>query len=748
MGKVTKKLVIAWRKWFAANVASILAVAAFFSSIATYFAISDNSNPAEPHTTLILGLLSINIIFLLALAVVIANKITSLWLARKRGSVGSRLQARIVIMFSLVSIIPTGIVAVFSIFYSIFVIQGWFSDRVGTVLEESVKVAEGYVDEHRDRIRADALTIANYLNSQYQRFSADPKNFARDVSTQARLLALNEAMVFRKSDYDSFGSNDVIARTQLSFSLENQIQFLKEKRPDLLEKADEGDVVTYISPHVSELGSDKILSLLRLYRFNDAYLLVGRFVDKKVLAHMENSKGAVYEYSLIKQRLTSQQVQFGIVFVIVALLLLFAALWVGISFAGELVNPIVDLIRGTERVKAGDLDTRVKEGPEDDEIATLNRAFNRMTEQLQRHNREMMDVNQIIDSRRRFTEDVLSGVTAGIIALDSKKTITLYNKTAPNLLSVTKKQLQGKNISEIFPEAIRLLEEVIYSPQTMLQEEISIVRNNRRSALLVRVVREEFSDKLEGFIVTFDDITELQSAQRSAAWADVARRIAHEIKNPLTPIHLSTERLKKKYGKDLKGEDAELFYRYLDTISRHVGNIGNIVEEFVSFARMPSPSLKQVNLIDLVREALLSQETAHDAIEFMFHAPKEDKKYVPILVNGDAGQISQVLTNVLKNSAEALEEKDGGDKKIEITISESDYINVEITDNGTGFPEDIISRVTEPYVTTKARGTGLGMAIVSKVMSDHYGRVKISNLRNKSEQIIGAHVLLQFPKVE
>jgi two-component system nitrogen regulation sensor histidine kinase NtrY len=379
-------------RWLLDNLAPMLMVASIFSSMATYYAISNTSTPAEPHTTQILILVVINIILLLALAVFVTNKIAALWLARKRGSVGSRLQTRIVIMFSLVSIIPTSIVAVFSIFYSIFVIQGWFSERVGTALEQSVKVAEGYMDEHRKRIVGDGLTFANYLNVHYERFSADPKNFSRDVTAQAHVLALNEAMVFRKNDISSFGS-EVVAKTRRSFALENQIAYLRDERPDLIEKADNGDVVTYFPKRAEGESSDRILSLLRLYRYKDAYLLVGRFVDSKVLSHMAISKGAVHEYSLIKTRLTAQQVQFGMVFVIVAILLLLVALWVGISFASQVVEPISQLITATENVKAGNLSARVPEGPKDDEIGTLGRAFNRMTGQLQKHDRCTSSIN-------------------------------------------------------------------------------------------------------------------------------------------------------------------------------------------------------------------------------------------------------------------------------------------------------------------------------------------------------------------
>jgi len=707
----------------------LLAIAAVISGVATYIAVVHSSGDFGPDPEIVLGLVLIDLILLLTLAAIITWKITSVWIAKWKGSLGSRLQTRIIVMFSLVSIVPTIIVAVFSVLFFNYGIQSWFDDRVGTALEESNAVAEGYLLEHKENIRADVLAMANDINNQAPALINNPAMFKKFISTQAAIRSLTEAIIFQRSN--------ILAKTDLSFSLMFELERLP---PDVLDRAANGEVVVLTSDR-----DDRVRALIKINNLFDTYLLVGRFVDSKVLKHIEVTKGSVSEYKRLKSSIFDSQLKFSFAFVAVALIMLLVTVWVSMIFAGELVGPIKTLISATERVKAGDLKTRVSEGPRNDEIGTLGRAFNRMTSQLKKHREELVEVNKQTDERRRLNEAVLSGVSAGVIALDSKKLITLFNKRALKLLSINSDGVYSeKPLSSIFPEAESLLKKAESSSDLVVKDEISIIRDNRKSTFLTRIVKEEFSDAIEGYVVTFDDITDLLAAQRSAAWSDVARRIAHEIKNPLTPIALSAERLKQKYRKQIK-KDPGSFDKYIDTITRHVTNMGNIVEEFANFARMPSPVLKKQNLSEIIKDSVFSEKTVSPDIKYTSNLLEKD-----VFVNGDKGQIIQVLTNVLKNATEAIKSRQGKNLpkgKIDITLKQNEYTEIEIEDNGMGFPDELIDRITEPYVTTRDRGTGLGLAIVKKVMSDHDGTLFVNNVIDGKGRVKGAVVALSFPLI-
>jgi len=334
---------------------------------------------------------------------------------------------------------------------------------------------------------------------------------------------------------------------------------------------------------------------------------------------------------------------------------------------------------------------------------------------------------------------VLSGVSAGVIALDTEEKVSLFNRSATNLLSI-KESPRGEDFENVFPEAKRLLDKAKESAENVVQDEITITRKKRKATLLVRVVKEEFSDEIEGYIVTFDDITELLTAQRTAAWSDVARRIAHEVKNPLTPINLSAERLRKKYRDEIKTEP-EVFDKYIDTIGKHVANIENIIEEFAQFARMPSPVMRKEDICEIIRDAIFTQKTVNSNIEYEVNIP--DHK---IISNMDKNQMSQVMINLLKNSIEALVENDKDkDGKIKVSVSEGDNIKIDIEDNGPGFPDELLDRITEPYVTTREKGTGLGLAIVKKIIGDHDGTLFVDNILDNDGKILGAKVELALP---
>lgn len=711
--------------WFSRNVTYILLVAAVSAAIATYFAITQSENPFGPDPKEVLSLILLDLVLVLALAAIITWKIISLWLARKRGSVGSRLQLRIILMFSLVSLVPTVIISVSSSIFFNYGIQSWFDERVDGALAASVAVAEGYLKEHKANIRSDTLAMANDLNLQSEELSRQPKKLARTVKAQGYLRNLSEAVIFQR-------------RTLLAENPDFNLAFdLSDLPEDVLDQADAGQVVL-----LTNTQEDRVRALVKLANYFDAYLLVGRFVDPEVLNHLKRAKGSVSEYERLQSNISSLQIRFSVIFVGLALLLLLIALWTGLILTSDIIQPITRLIRATERVKAGKLSTRVPEGRKNDEIATLGRAFNRMTGQLEKQREELVSAHEQTELRRRMIEAVLEGVSAGVVALDSKRRVTLFNRSAEKLLHLPKNPRTHTNIKDVFKEVMPLVEQAAKEGRVS-QKELTITRNKRKYTLLIRVVPEEFLDEIEGFIITFDDITDLMVAQRTAAWSDVARRIAHEIKNPLTPIQLAAERLEKKYS-PRKKDDAAQFARYVATISNHVDSIGSIVDEFINFARMPSAKLTKQNIVGLARDSVFSEQEVHSNIRYNVDAKDDD-----IAIKGDKRQITQVLTNLLKNAAESIETKAKERKRygpniiVSVTQKGKQAI-LSIEDNGAGFPPDLINRITEPYVTTRDKGTGLGLAIVKKVMDDHEGKLEVANLTTAKGTVTGARVALTF----
>ncbi|MEX1107535.1 MAG: ATP-binding protein, partial [Dongiaceae bacterium] len=430
------------------------------------------------------------------------------------------------------------------------------------------------------------------------------------------------------------------------------------------------------------------------------------------------------------------------VFFIVALLLLIASVWVALIVANQLARPIGRLFTAAEQIRAGDLSTRVPEGDSVDEIGSLSRAFNRMAAQLEDQRTALISTNRELDDRRRFTEAVLGGVSAGVIGLDSAGRINLPNRSAADLLGVDLDQHAGKLLADIVPEMGELLAEAAERPRRVIEGQVTLLQQGQNRSLLVRIAGDIGAGELLGYVVTFDDVTDLMVAQRKAAWADVARRIAHEIKNPLTPIQLSAERLKRKYLKQITN-DPETFIACTDTIVRQVGDIGRMVDEFSAFARMPAPVFRQHDLVNLARQALFLQREAHPRIAYHFQAPTPG-----IGVRCDARQIGQVLTNLLQNAADAIDGREPTDDQhvlpkgevwLEITVDDH-AVTVIVSDNGKGLPTSGRERLTEPYVTTRVKGTGLGLAIVKKIMEDHGGRL---HLGDRPEG--GARITLYFP---
>lgn len=695
-----------------------LLVSAVVAGVATYAALTE-AQPFGKNPDMVVGLLLIDLCIFMLLGSFIGRRIAKLVARQRQGRAGSRLHLRVVAVFSAVAIIPAVIVALFAAIFFIYGVQSWFGDRVRMAVDESREVARGYLAEHQQIIRGDILAMANDLNRAANSLSITPKQYAGLLSAQAQARSLSDALVFD-------GTGRVLATTGLSMSLE--FEPISEK---LLERARKGEVVVLVDDE-----NDRVRALMQVDRVTDMFLYVGRFVDQKVLDHMQAAEGAAAEYKNLENKRHSLQIMVTALFIIVALLLLAVAIWVGLNFANRLVGPISALIDASDRIAKGDWDAKVPERDElaPDELAKLSHAFNRMTEQLASQQQMLIAANRQLDKRRLFTEAVLSGVSAGVIGTDEKGIITLPNQAAGELLGIGPDDMIGHKLVDVVPE----LKEMMQAQYA--ENQIDIRRGESTRTLLVRMTSEmpKPGSPARGTVITFDDVTDLVSAQRQAAWADVARRIAHEIKNPLTPIQLSAERLKRRFMKEVTS-DQETFKNCTDTIIRQVSDIGRMVDEFSAFARMPAPQMKSNDLNEMIREAVFLMGNAKETVEFKTNLiqPASD-------VVCDGRQISQALTNIMKNALEAIEGRIGENLEqgvIQVSTVESpNGIDIVIADNGRGLPKEERSRLTEPYVTTRTKGTGLGLAIVKKILEDHQGQLMLQD-----NDPVGAKVILRLP---
>jgi two-component system nitrogen regulation sensor histidine kinase NtrY len=718
--------------------AIILIVAAAISGFATYAAL--NSLPPfgkDPNT--VFWLLNLDLIILLMLVTLTASRIVNVWIGRRKGLAGSKLHVRLVLIFSLLTVTPAILMTIFSAFFLHFGVQSWFSDRVRTAVNESQAVAEAYLSEHQQVIKADVLAAANDLNRQADILVGNQAAFNQIMQTQSMLRNFSETLVFE-------GSGFVYSRSGITSTLS------RHNIPDyLLEQARNGEIVLMTAG-----DGDRVRALLKLNNFTDAFLFVSRMVDPTVLRHVVDTRKAAKDYEKLEEQRSDFQVTITMIFVVVALLLLFAAIWLGLVLARQIVMPISSMVSAADRVRAGDLSARVPERKRGDEFDVLALSFNRMTKQLNEQREELIMANRQLDQRRRFTETVLAGVSSGVVGVNEKGIITLVNSSAGDLLAIDVADMTGEKIASFLPELKPLLKEAHEKPGKITQSEIVFINgDNSRRILLVRIAIETIGDKDNGAVITFDDITELQSAQRKAAWADVARRIAHEIKNPLTPIQLSAERLKKKYLNQID-EDQEIFSQCTDTIIHHVSDIGRMVNEFSAFARMPEPVMKNEDLVLCIKHVLTLQEQAHPDIKIDLKF--SNKEAENILARFDSRQVRQAFTNILQNAIDSIHGKikskpsHKGRLDIIIGIREAQQeAFIALTDNGLGLPEhEDPSRLTEPYVTHREKGTGLGLAIVKKILEDHGGRFVIGTPQWLKENSLwksrgGATVILVFP---
>ncbi len=700
-----------------------LAVLAFISGVVTY-GTATGLLPIPNQAKVMGWLIASNVLITFLLAGMIATSAIRIWRARRKGLAGSRLHGRLVGLFALVAVVPSLVVAGFSAATLELGLQAWFSERVSVVMSNSVAVADRYLANERERLQRDAIALtpkmAELLTTQRENAAA--------LQSQ-----LSDEAIRRDLDYG------------VIFSIDSKIYALISRTPqegavevpdrELLEKIEERQIII-----TTDQKTGRALALSRMGA-QPIFMVIGRDVDKKTLAHVSRTQGAVSDYQTLEERRNTIQIGFAAFYLLVSLLVLLSAIWLGLWFADQLVTPIGSLIGAAGRVRDGDLSVHLDEEARDEDIETLRRTFNAMTGQLRAQRDALMDTAEELDERRRFTEGVLTGVSAGVLGLDEGGAITLVNRAAVEMLGHTSKDMVGKPLGEAVPEMGELLLESLRR-SGRAEGDIVLEIGDDQKRLHVRIRPEDGAAGAEAdsFIVTFDDVTDLVSAQRMAAWADVARRIAHEIKNPLTPIQLSAERLKRKYSGQL--EDPKVFDNCTDTIVRHVGEIGRMVDEFSSFARMPRPVVREEDACELVRQAVFLQDVAHSEITFEVVAPEQ-----PVALQCDRRLVGQALTNLLKNAIEALEESakpiaGGREPKVQAIIEEtSSYTDIIIRDNGPGLPADVRHSLTEPYVTTREKGTGLGLAIVNKVMDDHGGILTLEDAPKHT----GAQMRLRFP---
>lgn len=674
----------------------------------------------------ILWVLVMDGVIFLALCILIARHLVKLWHERKGNMAGSKLHVRLSLLFGALAVTPTIIMAVFSIIFFHFGIQNWFSTKVKTGLSEAVAVAQSYLQEHKNVVVRDAYLMAEDLKSHMKRepLHHNRPRFNEVLTVLSRVRSLTEAIVFDEN-------NKVLGKTELTFALE----FEPIPQASVVE-ANQGQIGVMTS-----IYKDRVRALIKVAEHPNLYLYVGRAVDPKVLGHLKKSEEVVQDYALLEGKRIGYEWVLTLLFGLVGILLLLISVWVGLVVAGQIIRPIGPLIDAAKRIGEGRLDARVDEQAQTDELGSLSRSFNQMATELQFKQTQLLKVNQQLDERRRFIEATMARVSAGVIGLNAKGKIGFANQRASEILQRDFAKQYDALFSKTMPEIQPLLQEAVENPNHIAVEQVRAHVKDRTLVLNLQVMAD-FQDKtLLGFVVTLDDITDLIQAQKQAAWSDVARRIAHEIKNPLTPIQLSAERLKRKYLPEIK-TDPKVFEECINTIVRQVNHIGQMVTEFSTFARMPLPMMKIQDLLPICQQVINLQGQAYPQITFKLTMPNH-----PVLVNLDAQQMSQALLNLVKNAIESIDAKHRNHKDtdgiIKLSVREDgESVVLEILDNGLGFPEKNIDQLMEPYVTTRAEGTGLGLAIVKKIISDHQGAIALSNRARQS----GAVVKIVLPR--
>ena len=695
---------------------------------AVSFVILFGVTPITPNEEATLALIAINAGFVLLLIALIGREIHRILMARRRGKAASRLHVRIVAMFALVAAIPAIMVAVIASITLDLGLDRWFEIRTKTIINSSLSIAEAYVRENARNLQGTTLSMAYDLDNARALYSLDRTGFRNFLSQQATGRALAHAALIR-----SDGSFLMTAETAADFEMPEPpleaVQTASDGRPVLIE------------PRVRNI----VGAIVKLREIEDAYLYTIRLVDPEVIKARQIVTANTNEYRGLENNRRNTQIAFALLYLGLTLIIVLSAIWTGIAVADRLVRPIRQLISAADEVATGNLDVSVPVRVSDGDVASLGDTFNKMLLQLKSQRNELLAAKDVIDERRRFSEAVLAGVTAGVIGVDPLGVVTIVNRSAETMLAISAKDSVGRNLSAILPHIGRVFEVGRKSGRPVYREQVTFYRAGAERTFNVQITIEQADSEGEekSYVVTVDDITDLVQAQRSSAWADVARRIAHEIKNPLTPIQLSAERIRRRYGKVIT-EDREVFDQCTDTIIRQVGDIGRMVDEFSAFARMPKPDMQALDLREPLREASFLVEMSRSDIAFHRDFGEE-----PLTGTFDSRLLTQAFGNVIKNATEAIEAAervDGTQGEIRIRARRHNgFVYVDVIDNGKGLPRENRQRLLEPYMTTREKGTGLGLAIVAKIIEQHGGIVELVDAEPDPTGRVGACVTFTLP---
>jgi two-component system nitrogen regulation sensor histidine kinase NtrY len=691
----------------------IVAVAGALVTAAISFVILMGLTSIEPDEPTTLVLIAVNAVFVLVLIGLIAREVHRILAARRRGKAASRLHVRIVTLFSLVAAIPAIVVAIVASITLDLGLDRWFEIRTKTIISSSLSIAEAYVRENARNLQGTTLSMAYDLDRARTLYSLDRNGFRDLLSQQAVGRALAHAALIRED-----GSFIMTAETPADFAM-------PEPPIEAVQTAADGNPVL-IEPRTRNI----VGAIIKLQQIPDLYLYTIRLVDPDVIRARQLMRANVDDYGRLEASRTTTQIAFALLYLGLTLIVVLSAIWTGIAVADRLVRPIRQLIGAADEVATGNLDVSVPVRASDGDVASLGDTFNKMLQQLKSQRNELLNAKDVIDERRRFTEAVLASVTAGVIGVDQDGAVTIINRSAETMFGLEGRQVVGAPLSRLLPHIGRVFEIGRTSGRSVYREQVTFSRHGVERTFNVQVTTEGGRSRADhsAYVVTVDDITDLVEAQRATAWADVARRIAHEIKNPLTPIQLSAERIRRRFGRVIT-EDREIFDQCTDTIIRQVGDIGRMVDEFSAFARMPKPAMERIDLREPLREASFLVEVSRTDITFERNFDAE-----PLIGTFDRRLLSQAFGNLIKNASEAIEaaqvELGNSDPSYRGVIKVSaerqgDHFVVDIIDNGKGLPRENRQRLLEPYMTTREKGTGLGLAIVKKIVEDHGGWLEL-----------------------
>ena len=709
----------------------IAAIVGALLTSALSFVVLLGLTPITPNETTTLVLIGINAAFILLLAGLIAREVHRIVTARRHGKAASRLHVRIVTLFSLVAAIPAILVAIVASVTLELGLDRWFEIRTKVIINSSMSIAEAYVNENARNLQGTTVSMAFDLDSNRTLYTLDRTGFRVLLSRQAQARELDHAAIVR-----SDGSLIMQAETSALFPM--PAPYL-----EVIQTAKDGLPVLIPPNNRSIVGA-----VVKLQEIDDAYLYTIRTVDPEVIRARQIVRANTDEYKSLENNRVSTQIAFALIYLGVTLMVVLSAIWTGIAVADRLVRPIRQLISAADEVATGNLNVAVPIRRSDGDVASLGDTFNKMILQLQSQRNEILDAKDVIDERRRFSEAVLAGVTAGVIGVERDGTISIINRSTEKMLLIRSDAVLGKSLVEVLPHVGSVFVNALDSDKPVYREQVQFYRGGAERTFDIQVTIEEdgATDRQTSYVVTVDDITDLVSAQRSSAWADVARRIAHEIKNPLTPIQLSAERIRRRFGKVIV-EDKAVFDQCTETIIRQVGDIGRMVDEFSAFARMPKPDMKVVDLREGLHEASFLVEVSRPDIIF-------ERDFGPQKLMGtfDTRLLSQAFGNLIKNAAEGIDaalRAEGVGGVIRITSRRiGNEICVEVIDNGKGLPRENRQRLLEPYMTTREKGTGLGLAIVKKIVEDHGGRLELHDAPEAFFGGRGALVRIVLPAVD